>query len=177
MNTPLDKKLKELKGKFDVEMPNVGHFDRFESRLKGAETKTFNLWKPLAIAASLLLLISFSWPYLNAGNAIDLKDVSPQMEETQSYFVSVINQELKEIGNLETPKNKKVIDDALVQIKKLKSDYKKLTVQLKESNEDKRIIYAMIDNYQKRIEILKSVLIQINAIKQSKYNSNENTII
>jgi len=176
-NTSLDKKFKELGGQFDVEMPNVGHFDRFEARLKGVEKKKFNLWKPLAIAASLLLLISFAWPYLKAENTIDLKDVSPQMQETQSYFVSVIDQELKEIGNLETPKNKKIIDDALFQIKKLESDYKKLTIQLKESNEDKRIIYAMIDNYQKRIEILKSVLTQIHAIKQSKYNSNENTII
>ena len=176
-DTSLDKKLKELEGQFDVEMPNIGHFDRFEARLEGIEKKKFNLWKPLAIAASLLLLISFAWPYLNSENAIDLKDVSPQMEETQSYFVSVIDQELKEIGNLETPKNKKIIDDALIQIKKLESDYKKLTIQLKESNEDKRIIYAMIDNYQKRIEILKSVLTQINAIKQSKYNSNENILI
>ena len=177
MSTSLENRFKDLEGQFDVEMPSEGHFERFEARLKGVEKKKLNLWKPLAIAASLLLLISFAWPYLSADNAIDLKDVSPQMEETQSYFVSVINQELKEIGKLESTKNKKVIDDALIQIKKLENDYNKLTVQLKESNEDKRVIFAMIDNYQKRIEILKSVLNQINAIEQSKYNTHENTII
>jgi len=177
MNTSLENRFKDLKGQFDTKEPSIGHFDRFEARLKGVEKKKLNLWKPLAIAASLLLLISFAWPYLNAKNTIDLKDVSPQMEETQSYFVSVINQELKEIGKLESTKNKKVIDDALIQIKKLENDYNKLTVQLKESNEDKRVIFAMIDNYQKRIEILKSVLNQINTIEQSKYNTHENTII
>jgi len=177
MNTSLEKRLKKLKGQFDIKEPNVGHFDRFEARLKSEKKKTFNFWKPLAIAASLLLLISFSWPYFNFNNSLDLKDVSPKMEDAQSYFVSVIDQELKEISGLENATNKKIIADALVQIKNLENDYKKLTVQLKESNEDKRVIFAMIDNYQKRIEILKSVLTQINAIKQSKYNTHENKLI
>jgi len=172
--TSLEKRFKELQEQFDVEIPSEGHFERFQSRLNKVHKPTFNYWKPLAIAASLLLLISFAWPFLNNNNALDLEDVSPKMEETQSYFVSVINQELKKVGKLETNKNKKVIDDALSQIKKLENDYKKLTIALKESNRDKRIIYAMINNYQKRIEILKSLLKQINSIKQSKYNSNEN---
>jgi len=149
----------------------------FETRLKSPQKKTFNLWKSLAIAASLLLLVSFAWPYLNTNSSIDLKDVSPQMEDTQSYFVSVINQELKTISGLENSENKKIISDALAQIKNLEIDYNKLTIQLKESNEDKRIIYAMIDNYQKRIAILKSVLEQLNTLKKSNYNTHENKII
>jgi len=177
MNTSLENRLKELEGQFDTKEPNVGHFDRFEARLKLEKKKTFNLWKPLAIAASLLLLVSFAWPFLNSNNSLDLKDVSPKMEDTQSYFVSVIDQELKKIEGLENATNKKIITDALSQIKTLENDYKKLTVQLKESNEDKRVIFAMIDNYQKRIEILKSVLNQINTIKQSKYNTHENKLI
>jgi len=177
MNTSLKNRLKELEGQFDTKEPNLGHFDRFEARLKSPKKKTFNLWKPLAIAASLLLLVSFAWPYLNSNNSLDLKDVSPQMEDTQSYFVSVINQELKTISAFENSDNKKIISDALAQIKNLEIDYKKLTIQLKESNEDKRIIYAMIDNYQKRIYILKSVLEQLNTLKQSNYNTHENKII
>ncbi len=177
MKISLENKLRELEGQYDLKEPDLGHFDRFEARLKNNDKKRFNLWKPLAIAASLLLLVSFSWPYLSTTETLDLKDVSPQMEDTQSYFVSVIDQELKKIGKLKTAENKKVITDALAQIKILEGDYKKLTVQLKVSNEDKRVIFAMIDNYQKRIEILKLVLKQLNTIKQSKYNTHENTLI
>jgi len=176
MKRSLDNRFKELQGQFDIKTPDLKHFDRFEARLNAKDKKSINFWKPLAIAASFLLLISFAWPYLS-GNTLDLKDVSPQMKETQSYFVSVISTELKKIDNLETDDNKKIIGDAMAQIKILENDYNKLTIQLKESDENNRIIYAMIDNYQKRIAILKSVLIRINKIKESKNINHENAII
>ena len=178
MNTSLKDKLKELEGQFDVEVPDLGHFDRFQAKLEGeskAKPKR-NFWKPLAIAASLMLLVSLSGP-LFSSNTTDLKDVSTEMGETQAYFTSVLNQEIKTLNALGTSENKQIISDALVQIKKLEDEYKKLTIQLKESNEDKRIVYAMIDNYQKRIDILKSVVNQINNINDSKFNSNENNFI
>jgi len=173
MKKSLDSRFKELQGQFDVKTPDLKHFERFENRLNVKVKKSFNFWKPLAIAASFLLLISFAWPYISS-NTLDLKDVSPQMKETQSYFVSVISSELKKIDNLETDDNKKIIGDAMTQIKILENDYNKLTIQLKESDENNRIIYAMIDNYQKRIAILKSVLTRI---KETKNINHENTII
>jgi len=174
MNKSLHNKFKELQGQFDVHTPDIGHFDKFETLL--SKNKTYNFWKPLAIAASLLLLVSFGWSFM-FGNSLDLKDVSPKMADTQTYFTSVINQELKELGKVESNDNKKIISDAMAQINLLETDYNKLKVQLKESDENNRIIYAMINNYQKRIAILKTVLNQINNIKQSKNINHENKII
>jgi len=176
MKKSLGNRFKELQGQFDINEPQIGHFKRFEARLSQNKKSKFNFRKPLAIAASLLLLISFGWPYI-FGNSLDLKDVSPKMATTQAYFTSVINQELKIIDKKTTANNKKIISDALHQIKLLESAYKKLGVQLKESDENNRIIYAMINNYQKRIAILKSVLTRINKIKETKNINHENTII
>lgn len=176
MKKSIDNRFKELQNQFDINEPQIGHFERFSTRLSQNKESKFNFWKPLAIAASLLLLISFGWPYVFT-NSLDLKDVSPKMAETQSYFVSVISQELKKINGLETANNKKVIKDALAQINILENDYKKLSIQLKESDENNRIINAMIDNYQKRIAILKSVLKRINNIKETKKISHEKITI
>ena len=104
MKKSLEHKFKELENEFDVEVPEIGHFDRFQARLQGEVKPRRNYWKPLAIAASLLFLISFSWPYFNTTS--DLKDVSPQMGETQAYFTSVIDHELKELGKLESDDTK-----------------------------------------------------------------------
>lgn len=177
MNKSLEDKFKELQGQFDVEMPNLGHFERFQAKLNIEQKPKSNYWKPLAIAASFLLLLSFSLTYLSAKNSLELKEVSPKMAETQAYFTSVIRQTLKEIGKVESPDNKKIIDDGMSQLKNLETDYQHLMVQLEESDEDSRIIFAMIDNYQKRIAILKSILIQINIKKQSKNNNHENTFV
>lgn len=177
MNKSLENKFKELQEQFDVEVPNLGHFERFQAKLNIEQKPKLNYWKLLAIAASFLLLVSFSWTYLSDKQSLELKEVSPEMAETQAYFTSVINQELKAIGKATNLDNKKIIEDGLAQLKILENDYLKLTIQLQESNEDSRIIFAMIDNYQKRIEVLKSVLNQINIIKQTKNNNHENTFI
>ena len=47
--------------------------------------------------------------------------------------------------------------------------------QIKSFN-DKRIVFAMIKNYQNRIEILQNVLLQIDEIKNLKTNNNESYI-
>jgi len=177
MNKSLENKIKELKGQFDIEMPNVGHFERFKEKLDVAQKPKSTIWKPLAIAASLLLLLSFSWNYLSEKERQELKEVSPKMAETQAYFTSVLSQELKAIDKVKNLENKKIIDDGMAQLKILENDYLSLTIQLQVSNEDSRIIFAMIDNFQKRIEVLKSVLNQINITKQTKNNSYENKFI
>ena len=98
------------------------------------------------------------------------------MEETQSYFVSVIENELKTIENERNSDTEQLINDALEQLKILETQYTLLTLELKESDEDKRIIYAMISNFQQRIDVLQSLLLQIEAVKHLKTQNDENYV-
>ena len=43
-----------------------------------------------------------------------------------------------------------------------------LTKDLSESGDDKRVIYAMISNFQNRIDVLQTVIERVDAIKQLK---------
>ena len=66
---------------------------------------------------------------------------------------------------------------AFLQLNKLEENYKNLTVELDNSNKDKRIIYAMINNFQQRIEVLQSLLQQLNELEQLKtFNQDEKII-
>ena len=56
----------------------------------------------------------------------------------------------------------------------LEEDYEALRLDLTESGDDKRVIYAMITNFQNRIDLLQNVLEKIEEIKQLKQNSDEN---
>ena len=51
----------ENRAAFDDEMPSLGHFDRFEGKLAGADKmpvlKKHSLWKYTAIAASFALVV------------------------------------------------------------------------------------------------------------------------
>lgn len=161
---------------FDLDLPRFGHMERFEKRLKQPAKKTIS-YKWMSIAASIILLIGI-WTGSNIANSnLALADVSPQMQEAESFFVSTIKKEIKEIEKSRNPSTERIISDALAQLDKLEIEYKKLVTDLNKSNKDQRIIYAMISNYQNRIDVLQNVLKQIEEINNPKDTKNEEIYI
>jgi len=158
---------------FDTDVPRFGHLERFEKRLNSTEKKRAFSYKWISIAASIILMLGF-WLGKNQTNStIVLADVSPQMQEAENFFVTTISQEIREIEQFRNPKTEQVIEDALNQLKKLENTYKELLKELNSSNKDRRVIYAMISNYQSRIEILQNVLKQVDEINNPKTNQHE----
>lgn len=180
MKDNLDNIFKNLEGKFDIEEPTIGHFNRFEARLNQPKTSNkknnFKLFSFIAVAASVVLLFGIWLGTSFSNKGMELANVSNEMAETQSYFVSTIQKELSLIEDQRNSTTEQLINDALDQLKILEQQYNLLTLELKESTEDKRIIYAMISNFQQRIDILQSVLNQIEKVKQLKTKKNENFV-
>ncbi|MFN0729013.1 hypothetical protein [Polaribacter gochangensis] len=163
---------------FDIEEPRFGHLERFQDRLKNpAKKKKSFSYKWMSVAASVILIVGF-WLGANLTNkTLVLADVSPEMQEAEMFFVSTIKQELKTIEKFRNPTTERVIEDALNQLEKLDDKYQDLVKALNKSNNDRRVVYAMISNYQNRIEILQDVLTQIDEIKNLKVNSNDEIYI
>jgi hypothetical protein len=180
MKDKLEQRFIELKGQFDTEEPKLGHFNRFEARLAQKDKKqpkwNQKSWAWMAIAASFTLLFGIWFGGYSAKQGLELADVSPQMEETQSFFVSTIRQEIENINLKRSDDNQQIIDDAFLQLNKLEENYKNLTVELDNSNKDKRIIYAMINNFQQRIEVLQTLLLQLDELEQLKNRNQDEKI-
>ena len=182
----IDDLFEGLKGEFDINEPNKNHELRFLDKLKtndltlnnSNKTSGFN-WKSfLAIAASLVICFSVFMSLQNEPVDLDLASVSPKLSETQDFFTVTIANELKKLNQERSPLTEQIINDALAQIEILENDYQNLKRDLTESGKDQRVIYAMISNFQNRIDILNTVLEQIEDVKQFKNNTNEpkNTI-
>ncbi|WP_159023443.1 hypothetical protein [Formosa sp. L2A11] len=178
----LDHLFKTLQNDFDVETPNTHHEDRFLAKLKKQSIavkpvkKTYPFLKPLlAVAATIVLLITFTFAFQKQDQEhADLASVSPEMAKTQSFFTATISQELKELKKENAPEVQPLIQDALKHLNVLEANYETLKLDLTKSGNDKRVIYAMIANFQSRIEILESVMETIDNVKQLKNISNEN---
>lgn len=178
MKDNLEKYFKNNKSEFDFSEPNIGHFERFEARLKNeikpTKKSVKTQWHWLAIAASFLLFFGYWMGNKDMSKGLELADVSQKMEETQNFYAASIHKEIEIIQNQRTVKNQVIIDDALDQLKILEKNYINLKVELKESNEDKRVIFAMISNYQKRLEVLQNLLDQLEDFKNyQELNPNE----
>lgn len=177
----IDKLFTRLGGEFDVEETPVGHEKRFMERLQAkdnvAKPTSFHRWKSLSIAASVALLLSLGFYQFKNDNVVSgLAAVSPEMERTESFFITTINQEIEKLKSFEDVESRKLVEDALRSLDVLEQNFEKLKLDLVHSGQDKRVVAAMIANFQSRIEILEQVLITIDEIKKLKTNRNETTI-
>ncbi|MCF6224390.1 MAG: hypothetical protein L3J34_11770 [Flavobacteriaceae bacterium] len=154
---------------FDFEEPNIGHFNRFEAKLADqsihAKKTIRTQWHWLAIAASVILVFGYWLGNNNDNTGLELADVSAKMEETQNFYAATIHKEIEQIQGQKTIENQVIINDAFDQLKILEDHYQQLKIELKESNEDKRVIFAMISNYQKRLEVLQNLVDQLEDFK------------
>lgn len=180
MKRDIEQRVLELREEFDFAEPNVGHFERFQAKLNDEKKtkpnhKTSWLW--LSVAAMVLLAFGFMLGNLNTQKGIQLADVSPKMQETQNFYLASIQQEIELVKAKQIPENQKIIEDSFEQLTVLETKYEELTLELKESNEDKRVIFAMISNFQTRIEVLQNLLQQLEEFQSFEHNIPENKTI
>jgi len=172
-----------LRSDFDTEEPNAGHDNRFLTKLNNQNRQVItlsqpksNFWKPfLSIAASVVLIVTVFIGINKSNEPNDLASISPEMAETQNFFTNAISAEIEKLNNELTPEFQDLVVDALFQIELLDQNYNKLKQDLTDSGNDKRVINAMISNFQDRIDILNNVLNQIDELKTENIQENENS--
>ena len=180
----LKEELNNNEGQLDVFLPSVNHKILFSEKLKRqnknalcVNAKKRKRFSNLAIAASLILIVSLSTIIIKPNKKAELASVSQQMENTQDFFTLAIKKQLDEINENTSAEVSQLVEDAMKQLKKIESDYELLQKDLIQSNNDKRVISAMIINFQKRALLLESVLEKINKIKNFNTYKNEHNLL
>ncbi len=150
---------------FDIFEPHSGHLERFQRKLKQPKKKTGPSFFWMSIAASVILVLGFYLGNYQQQQTYDLADVSPKMAEAQSFFVTTINQELKEIEQYRNIETETVIEDSLDEIEELTDQYKTLVTELSKNENKRQVIQQMIANYQERLNVLERLLLQLEQQK------------
>ena len=174
-----------LKGQFDTETPEIGHQKRFLAKLEATGGihsvggKGIKWWKPLSIAASIAILSVIGINQFRSETTLDEKvaEISPEVSRTEFYFASLIGEQIQELEGKSTPETRRIIDDTMVQLKKLENDYEQLEQDLINGGNSKLILSAMITNFQTRMDLLKEVLSKIETIKKLKNYNDANATI
>jgi uncharacterized protein YsxB (DUF464 family) len=168
---------KKLKGRWDTEEPALGHQQRFLEKLEGKKKKNkflaLKLVIPFAAAVAILAFFIGDFGTVKTAPQQQVAKLSPQVQETQMYFNSIIRKELAKVEQENSPETKVLVQDALAQMEDLEKDYDKLTKELMARGENKKLIHAMITNLQTRISFLEDVLERIENIKKLKEKYNE----
>lgn len=179
----LEKIVQANKLDFDSFEPNEGHFDRFEQKLieYNNKKKSFSFAYILKAAIiAILVTLSGLWIYDNLGartnKGIALSELSSEYGEVEMYYTHLVNQKYGEINQSQTLDSTQKL--MLVQeLKEMDSIYENLKKDLITNPSDKRVINAMIQHYQLKVEVMNQILDQlqqaqnINKQKSKNYES------
>lgn len=146
---------------FDVFEPHQGHLNRFQRKLEAPKKSKKPSFFWMSIAASVVLVLGFYLGSYQQKSTYDLADISPKMAEAQNFFVTTINQELKEVEQYRSLETEMVIEDSLNEIEELEDQYKTLVKELSKRDNKHQIIREMIQNYQQRLDVLEKLLLRL----------------
>ena len=183
----LKRTLNNENGEFDIFSPSSDHKFNFLQKLNEQQksehvissNKTRNWYRKLSIAASVALFIGVSLMVimLNKQPQYRLANVSPEMEKTENFFHNAIEHQIEQIKKNSSEANTKIVEDGMQQLNKLEEDYKELEKDLFESDNNPKVISAMISNFQKRIDLLENIQEKITNYSLQKNINNENKIL
>jgi hypothetical protein len=174
--------IRENRNLLDSQEPIEGHLERFnwklEKRLHSNATKR-SIVPYLLRAAVVTVLVTLSslwtWDhFIRADKGMTLSDVSPQYKEVENYYVHQVNLmegELKSSDFGSTPEQKAELEKEL---KSMDSTYVQLQKDLKANPNDERIITAMIEHYQTKVEVMGYIINQLKSIRTENQNKHEN---
>lgn len=173
--------IRENKDFFDAE-PSKGHFERFNTMLevrfrKEAPKRSIVPYLLRAAVVTLLVTLSSLWVwdnFLSAGSKrMTLGDVSPQYKEVENYYIHQVNMMEGELTNLDfsNPEQK---DMLMKEMKSMDSVYVSLQKELKANPNDERIINAMIEHYQTKVDVMNYIISQLKSLRNENQNMKEN---
>ena len=179
----IDNIIKDNRGLFEDEEPMEGHLDRFnwklEKRLHSYATKR-SIVPYLLRAAVVTLLVTLSslwtWDhFIRSGRGrMALGDVSPQYKEVENYYVHQVNLMENELLTVDFKDNAEQRDMLQNEMKSMDSVYVQLQKELKSNPDDERIINAMIEHYQTKLDVMTYIVNQLKAIRNENQNKQEN---
>jgi hypothetical protein len=167
---------------FEGAEPSEGHFERFSGKLENrfhVKKRTISIVPYLLRAAVVILLVTLSslwtWDhFIRPGSQrMALGDVSPEFKEVESYYVHQVNMMEGEIVNIDVENNPEQKEVFLQEIKSMDSTYIQLQKELKANPTDERIINAMIEHYQTKVDVMNYILSQLKSIRSENQTLKE----
>lgn len=176
-----DKILVENRDFFEEE-PKDGHFERFEARLRKSESKRnlFSLSHFLKYAAIIIIVLLSANLYVgirNAKNSTNQKlTQNSDLGEASAYYTVKINTGINDLEKMATEGigSKQEILQIKQELSAMDSLFMSLQQEYTANPNDERIINAMIEYYQTKLDIVNKIKTDLENIKQLKNKRHEN---
>lgn len=181
MNDELERLILHNRSSFQENEPPEGHFERFEAKLKASKPSGkinfMPFFKFAAIVIFVLLAVNQARIYFfpEKQDTLSLGSISPEYREVEFYYTNAIQLGMNQWDKL---KNEGLISESEQKMMQKEQEdfdlmYQKLLIDLKANPDDERVINAMLEFYQSRMNVITLIINKLQEVKQQKYQSHE----
>jgi hypothetical protein len=172
--------LENLEGLNDRE-PADGHFGRFEAKLKkqsGRGKVSFRIvWRVAAAIVFIFLAVNQAVIYFSPkeGRITSLGSISPEYKEVEYYYTNSIDGALTQWKNFSENGYLSEDDKAMMEdeLKDFDKAYSILQKELKANPDDDRVINAMLEYYQNKLNVITLIIDKLKEVKTQKETKHE----
>jgi hypothetical protein len=179
----LDKIFTEQREAFDEE-PMDGHFERFDARLDQLHSRKKRTigFVPFLKIASVLIIVLLSVDLMvhlfpNKTANANQSFASVEMNETARFYTVRINSGLSQLKQMADQGigSEKELAQVNKEMEEMDRLYQELQKEYSKNPNDERIINAMIEYYQTKLNIINTIKTDLENIKSIKNKNHENT--
>jgi len=184
--------LNNLKELNDFE-PNDGHFERFEAKLKAEQKKKrFSLNTLLKVAAAVvfaMLAVNQAFIYFSPAKhgffqsaetnpTISLASLSPEYREVEFYYANAIGSGLEQWNTFKSEGLISQSEQEMMntELADFEARFKNLQTDLATNPNDERVINAMIEYYQAKLDIINLIVGKLQEVKHRNNTNHETNI-
>jgi hypothetical protein len=163
----LEKYIRSNIDSFDGKEPMEGHFDRFRQKMENRKpTRKVNLFLVAAAAAVAGIILTGTLGLLFNNSSIKnfnapeltLSIISPELKEVEDYYQSQIKTRYDQINALYKNSSPDLKSEVNKAISDMDLGYYLLKKDLTQNPKQERVISAMIQQYQVRVDMLDQIL-------------------
>ena len=146
------------------EAPLKGHLQRFTQKLDSSSDASWRLTlnRYLLVAASVVVIITIGFIALlttdnfSSGDYL-LNNITPELYEAETYYLNEIDQRM-EVLSLQNDVDETILTD----LEEFDESFKTIKKDLDENPGDERLISAILNTYQMKLDLLNDILELIN---------------
>lgn len=161
----LEEVIKNNIDSFSSDEPSDNHLEKFRKKLhrSGNTRELYSLVYRVAVVFILVIMTTgilyIISPKEPCRSVKIISHISEELNEVEMYYQSQINYSCKKIRNMnfDDKTEKKLV---LLELKELEEDYRELKEDLNENPYDERVINAIINYYQLKLEFMNTILNQ-----------------
>ena len=173
----LEKFIIENRADFDTAVPPLKVWADIDRQLDAKGAPRIVWMQRLRVAAAVAVLVAASCVIgfqvgASSAEAKALADISPEHAEMEQYFNEQINEKLARLASYEQDG---FVRPDLADLDAVYEDLKQELETAPAGTED-RVIQAMINNYQTKIDILEQVLDKVQTTEQTNLKTEENEV-